>query len=359
MEIHQIVVGASPADAVTNDALAIQELLRRVGPSEIFARYVHEELVGEVHRIEDYETLPSARTGDNLLIYHASIGEPWVVSFLLERPERLVLKYHNITPPEYFTSVDPAFAELLAGGRLELASLRDRTQLALADSAYNARELKEMGYADARVSPLVIDTNRLRALDADPEVEARLDARLEGPLLLFVGQLLPHKRPDLLLQAYHLLVTYLMPDVHLALVGPCPSARYRYAVESLIRQLSLDRTLLPGRVPAAELAAYFRRATAFVTLSEHEGVCVPLLEAMAFGVPVVARDYAAVSETLDGAGLLLPADADAMLVAEALARAIADDELRRALVAAGTQRLTAFDPDVARATLLRHLADVT
>jgi glycosyltransferase involved in cell wall biosynthesis len=358
MEIHQIVVGASPADAVTNDALAIRELLRQVGPSEIFARYVHDELAGEVHRLEEYEALPSARTGDNLLIYHASIGEPAVVSFLLGRGERLVLKYHNITPPGYFLHVDPAFADLLAGGRLELAALCGRTLLALADSAYNARELEDLGYADVRVSPLVVETSRLRDLEADAGVAERLDQRLEGPLLLFVGQLLPHKRPDLLLQAYHLLVTYLMPEVHLALVGPCPSERYRWALEGFIRQLNLDRALVPGRVPAAELATYFRRASAFVTLSEHEGVCVPLLEAMAFGLPVVAREFAAVPETLAGAGLLLPAEDDPMLVAEALARVLTDDGLRQALVAAGARRLADFDPDAARVTLLGHLADV-
>lgn len=358
MEIHQIVVGASPADAVTNDALAIQELLRQVGPSEVFARYVHDELAGEVHRLEEYEALPSARTGDNLLIYHASIGEPMVVSFLLERRERLVLKYHNITPPGYFLNIDPAFAELLAGGRMELAALQERVLVALADSVYNARELEHLGYQDVRVSPLVVDTSRLRDLETDAEAAKRLHERLDGPLLLFVGQLLPHKRPDLLLQAYHLLVTYLLPEVHLALVGPYPSDRYRWALEAFVRQLNLDRALLPGRVPAAELATYFRQASAFVTLSEHEGVCVPLLEAMAFGLPVVGRDFAAVPETLAGAGLLLPAEDDPMLAAEALARVLTDEDLRQALVAAGAQRLADFDPDAARATLLSHLADV-
>jgi glycosyltransferase involved in cell wall biosynthesis len=310
-----------------------------------------------VHDLEDYEALPSARTGDNLLIYHASIGEPFVVSFLLQRPERLVLKYHNITPAAYFLHVDPAFAELLACGRLELVGLKERVQLALADSAYNARELEDLGYRDVRVSPLVVETARLRNLEAN-SIAARLEERLSGPLLLFVGQLLPHKRPDLLLQAYHLLVTYMMPEVHLALVGPCPSERYLWALEAYIRQLNLNRILLPGRVSAAELAVYFRRASAFVTASEHEGVCVPLLEAMAFGLPVVARDFAAVPETLAGAGLLLPPEDDPMLVAEALARVLTDDGLCQALIAAGRNRLPDFDPDVARATLLTHLADV-
>ena len=282
-----------------------------------------------------------------------------MVSFLLERPERLVLKYHNITPPRYFLHVDPGFAELLAGGRVELAALRGRVLLALADSTYNARELEDLGYRDVRVSPLVVETERLSGLDDDPgDGAAPRPSSWAGRSCSSSGQLLPHKRPDLLLKAYHLLVTYLMPEVHLALIGPCPSDRYRWALEGFIRQLNLDRTLLPGRVPAAELATYFRRAAAFVTMSEHEGVCVPLLEAMAFGLPVVARNCAAVPETLGGAGLILPADDDPMLVAEALARVLTDDKLRGQLAAASRARLPHFDPDVARATLLAHLADV-
>ncbi|MGH9002791.1 MAG: glycosyltransferase, partial [Acidimicrobiia bacterium] len=251
---------------------------------------------------------------------------------------------------------DPAFAELLAAGRLELASLHDRVVLALADSGYNARELEDLGYPDVRVSPLLVDW-RLRETEPDPALEKELDERLDGPLLLFVGQLLPHKRPDLLLAAYHLLVTYLLPDVHLALVGPFPSDRYRWSLEAYVRQLNLDRALLPGRVPAAALAAYFRRSRAFVTMSEHEGVCVPLLEAMAFDRPVVARDFAAVPETLGGAGLLLPAEEDPVLVAEALARVLTDKELRQSLVAAGARRLAELDPHAARAVLLGHLTD--
>jgi glycosyltransferase involved in cell wall biosynthesis len=281
-----------------------------------------------------------------------------VLSFLLERRERLVLVYHNITPARYFATLDPRFAELLSGGRLELVALRDRVELALADSAYNAAELEAMGYPDVRLSRLVIDVDRLRRIEPNPAVVAHLEEHLHGPLVLFVGQLLPHKRPDLLLQAYHVLVTYHLPEAYLALVGPSPSDRYRSAVETFIRQLNLNRAMLPGRVPDADLAAFYRASTMFLTVSEHEGFCVPLLEAMAFEVPVVARDFGAVSETLGGSGLLLPMDDDPYLVAEAMAHLLTDEVMRKELAAAGTRRLADFDPDVARAAFLTHLADV-
>ena len=358
MEIHQIVVAASPGDAVTNSALGLRDLLRRIGPSEIFAHYVHDDLEGDVGRLHQYATRPGSATGRNLLIYHASIGEPAVLSFLLERRERLVLVYHNITPAEYFAELDPAFAGLLAGGRADLVALRERVALALAVSAYNAAELEALGYADVRLSPLIVDVARLRGLESDPATEAFLAEHLGGPLVLFVGQLLPHKRPDLLLQAYHVLVTYLVPDAYMALVGHCPLAGYGRILEAFRLQLNLHRAWVPGRVGDAGLATFFRAATVFVTLSEHEGVCVPALEAMAFGVPVVTRRYAAIPETLGGAGLLLPPGDDPVLVAEALAEVIGDESLRRGLTALGQQRCAEVDPEAARATFLAHLSAV-
>lgn len=358
MEIHQILVSASPGDAVTNAALEMRTLLRRVGPSEIFARYVHDHIAEDVRRLDEYALRPSAKRGQNLLVYHASIGEPVVLSFLLERRERLVLVYHNITPARYVATIDPVFAELLAGGRVELAALRDRVDLPLAVSAYNAAELVELGYRDVRVSPLVVNAESLRALEPNAQTTAHLAAHLRGPLILFVGQLLPHKRADLLLQAYHVLVTHIHPEAYLAMVGPSPNDNYRYVLESYVRELNLTQAWLPGRVTPEELAAFFRASSLFVTLSEHEGVCVPLLEAMAFDLPVLARDFAAIPETLGEAGLLLPPEDDPFLIAEALARLLTDEVLREELVVAGGKRLADFDPDAARAAFLAHLADV-
>ena len=354
MEIHQIVVAASPGDAVTNTAFGFQALLQKVGPSGVFARYIDPRLEGRVFPLSVYEACASP---DDLLIYHMSIGEPEVVQFLLGRRERLVLVYHNITPPEYFATLDQAFAGLLACGRSELALLRDRTEMALAVSAYNAQELEQLGYADVRLSPLPIDIATLHAVQPDPGATAELDA-LDGPVILFVGQLLPHKRPDLLLQAYHVLSTYLMPEAHLVLLGPARLERYGRALTAFATEMNLHRARIPGWLSVEQLAAHYRRADVFVTMSEHEGVCVPLLEAMSFDVPVVARAYGAIPETMGDAGLLLPADASASLVAEALAEVITHATLGGELVRRGRRRVQQFDTDAAHAVFLGHLASV-
>jgi L-malate glycosyltransferase len=344
--IHQILVAASPADAITNAALEYRDILRRVGPSEVFARHIAPSSADEVLPLSEF----GADESHGVLVYHASIGEPTVSAFLLSRREPIVLVYHNITPAKYFEGLDDTFAELLLLGRHEIQSIRHRVALAVADSRFNASELEEFGYEDVRVIPPVVDPTRLIRTPSDAATVEYLDQTFSEPPLLFVGQLLPHKRPDLLVEAMHIATTYFGLRATLLLVGQNRFARYADAISAQLRELNLASVHVLGPVDDARLAAIFRRAAAFVTMSEHEGFCVPLLEAMAFDVPIVARACAAVPETVGDAGLLIPRSAGPELMAEAIARVIDDSALRGELVARGRRRLaelTAVDASFA------------
>lgn len=356
MEIHQLLVSASSGDAITNAAFELRDLLRRVGPSEIYACYYDDRLADEVQRLSSYARRP--RSAANLLVFHASIGEPWMLSFLMERTEPVVLVYHNIAPAAAFARYDPAFAGLLEAGRRDLVALRDRVCLALADSPYNARELQELGYGDVRVTPLIADPRRLLAVEPDPLGTHHLQTQVHGPVILFVGQLLPHKRPDLLVQAYHALVNYMVPDANLILAGPGRLPPYRDALQQFVQELYLPRAWITGAVSLEQLVAFYRRADVFVTASEHEGFCLPVIEAMAFGMPVVARARAALPETIADAGVLLPGDAGPLLLAEAVATVLEGGPVRARLVEAGHRRVRDFDADRARAAVLEQLLDV-
>lgn len=358
MRIHQVLATAAPEDATTNSCLELRELLRRVGPSDLFARNIHSALSDQVFSLEEYKRRFPRGSRDDLLLLHLSIGEPDLFSFILDRPERVILVYRNISPAAPYLQFDPVFASLLEDGRQELAVLRDRVVLALADSEYNAAELVALGYPDVRVARLIFDPRARQTMVPDTTASRRL-AGLGGPTLLFVGQLLPHKRPDLLLKAFHVLTTYLVPDARLLLVGHSRQVpAYRKALERYRAELNLTWALIEGSKTDAEFVAYCRRADVFVTASEHEGFCVPLLEAMAFQVPIVARAFAAIPETLGDAGLLLPPEEDPVLIAEALAEVIRNAALRRELVERGIHRLEAFDPDNARAAILDHILSV-
>lgn len=355
MAIHQVLVSASRGDAVTGFALEIRALLRPLVGSEIFARHIDIGLSAEVYALNRYER--EVPPGD-VLIYHASIGDPDVSAFLQGRRERLVVVYHNISPAESFAPYEPEFAARLEAGRQELVRLRDRAELTLAVSEFNAADLAAIGFTNVKVSPLIIDPSSLRGEPADDDARRHLDAHVRGPLALYVGQLLPHKRPELLVEALHAVVTYLIPEAHLVLLGPKRLPEFAAAVQRQIVELGLGTAWITGAVTRAELRAYYERADVFVTASDHEGFCVPLIEAMSFDVPVLARGTSAIPETLGGAGLVLDPKDGPLVMGEAWATIVTDAGVRRRLVDGGRRRLAEFDPDAARRQLLENLGEV-
>ncbi|HET6810452.1 MAG TPA: glycosyltransferase [Acidimicrobiales bacterium] len=357
--IDQLVVSAVPGDAITTAALELQPLLAQMGPSGLYARYIHPDME---HRFEFPEARaaldPTGRDRD-VIVYHASIGEPTLRDVLLRGPERLVVNYHNVSPAEVFRPFDAEFAGRLEAGREEVAVLAGRAVLALANSAYSAAELTAVGYKRVRVAPLLPDWQRLLSASVPTEVQHRVDTFAEGPVVLFVGQLLPHKRPDFLVQTAHVLTTYLRGDARLVLVGAARLPRYEQTVRTTVAELNLDRYVeLTGAVTDAELAAWYRRADVFFSASEHEGLGIPLIEAMAFDVPVVARDRAAVPETVGDAALLLPGSGSCLLAAEAINRVLADRTLRTGMIERGRARLADFDPARSRATFRDQLTEL-
>lgn len=358
MRIDQVLVSAAPGDAVTNLAMTLRQLFPAKIRSDIFALYFDQQLARDVRPLKEYAKRPGARSARDLLIFHLSIGEPDLAAFLRQRSERMAVIYHNISPAEPFRPYDPGFADLLDEGRRELVELHARTAAAFTVSAFNAEELRDAGYRDITVLPLVVDPESLGPVPAETPVPVHPDrpgpgrpaAEECGPLIISVGQVLPHKRPDFLLEAFHILSTYLVKDARLAVIGPDRLPAYRAALQTQIDELQLERARLTGAVPRAELAEFFRTASVFATASEHEGFCVPLLEAMSFDLPILARRFAAIPETAGPAGLLLDQADGPEVAAEALATLLGDHDLRRQLVTRGRARLRDFDPNRAKAS---------
>jgi glycosyltransferase involved in cell wall biosynthesis len=290
-----------------------------------------------------------------VVLFHLSIGEPELAQFLAERAEPLVVVYHNISPADPFRPYDPTFADLLDDGRRQLAALARRAVAAMTYTEFNAGELRSAGYRSLIVLPIVVDVSGLRSAAPDPGALPRVTGGSPGPVVLSVGQLLPHKRPDFVVEAFHILSTYLVPDVLLLLVGPTRLPAYCDAVQTQIDELHLGRAVITGGVSRPELAAFFGAADLFVTASEHEGFCVPLLEAMAFDLPIIARRFGAVPETSGSAGLLLEATDGPAVAAEAMAAVLGDRGLRAAMADSGRERLADFDIEPAKQAWLDAL----
>jgi glycosyltransferase involved in cell wall biosynthesis len=253
------------------------------------------------------------------------------------------VNYHNITPADLLEAWIPAVGEEVRWGRAQLRDLAPITEFAIADSMFNERELQAAGYRSTTTVPLLLDLDGF-AGSPDPTLAARLAGQRSGggTELLFVGKVSPHKGQHDLVKALAAYRRFYDPRARLRLVGGAISDEYRAAVERFADELGLiDAVEIAGSVTHEELIAYYAAADVFVCLSNHEGFCVPLLEAMYHRVPIVAYTNTAVPETVATAGLVLP-DKQPARVAAAIHRVVTDQNLRDALARAASERVASF-----------------
>jgi len=257
-------------------------------------------------------------------------------------PHGRVLQYHNVTPAAFFAPYDPALFRLAALGRHELSTLVGSVDLALGDSEYNRQELESLGFTRTGVFPIAVNTSRITARVARPALDAILDDGLVN--FLFVGRVAPNKKIEdhiRLAECYKRSVDAYYRFIFVGRYDVVP--RYYSMIRALMTQYRMleDRFIFTGPVSDEELAVYYRHAAVYISMSEHEGFCVPLLEAMAADVPILAYSAGAVPDTLGGAGLQF-APKDLEYAAELLGSLAFDDALRRDLIAGQRRRLLDF-----------------
>ncbi len=338
--VHQFISSLSPHDALGAHTLAVRDLLRDLGyASEIYVK----EARGALRRTSrPYRTFEGGDRDPTVLVYQASTGSA-VASFLAERDEPLVVNYHNITPSRFFAPWEPHIGVELDVGRRQVRDLAGRAALGIAVSEFNRGELETMGYRDTVVAPVLVDFTV-----GDGSHRASTPRERSGADLLFVGRFSPNKAQHDLVKAFAVYRRLYDPEARLHLVGTSSSWHYWQAVNAFVERLGLgDAVDMPGSVSDEALADYYRSADAFVCLSEHEGFCIPLLEAMQYDVPVVAYAAAAVPETLGDAGLVLP-EKGPLEIAAAVHRVVTDASLRRRLHRAAERRLAHFSIDSRR-----------
>ncbi len=353
MIINQWVPAAHKGDAVGDNARMMRRLFQGWGhESEIYALSIDEGLADEVRPWSD----AGARQGD-VTIFHFAIPSPMTRAFGT-LPGARVMLYHNVTPAHFFARYDAGICRMAAEGRRELATLAGRTDLALGVSDYNRQELVSLGFERTGVLPIVVDTARLTAAPPVPALELSLKDGLAN--ILFVGRIAPNKMIEDHIRLAEHYKRYVDIYYRFIFVGNYNAVPGYYAtIRALIAEYRMlpDRFWFTGPVPDRELAAYYRHAHAYVSLSEHEGFCVPLVEAMAMDVPVLAYSAAAVPETLGGAGLAF-APKDLEVAAEMLGALVYDEPLRRQVIAGQRRRLSAFHIDNLAPRLQSLLAEV-
>jgi len=276
-------------------------------------------------------------------MYQASTGSA-MADWLLEHHPAEIVNYHNVTPAQLMVRWEPRLADEVAEGRKQIAKLSVACRHAIAVSQYNEAELVGFGCRSTSSVPLLLDA---AAMDSAPDrVTAEwLERTKEGGGIdvVFVGRIVPNKAQHDLIKALAAYRAGYDPAARLHLLGGTSAPNYMRALRRFVAALELwDAVDLAGSVSDSERAAYYRGADVFVCLSEHEGVGVPLLEAMRYGVPVIAFRSSAIPETVGDAGILLDSK-EPTLVAAAIHRVVSDGALRDRLVTAGRARLAEFD----------------
>jgi glycosyltransferase involved in cell wall biosynthesis len=339
--VHQLVASFAPRDATGNHTLQVQQVLRGMGyESEIFVDQVR----GEVRRLSrPYREHP----GGGWILCQLSTGSP-VGDWLTTRPEPKIVNYHNITPARFFAPWEPHVGVELEAGRRQLRALAPLTSLAVADSRYNEDELVAVGYGRSTLVPILLDATGFEGAADGAELTRLRERAAGGAGWLFTGRLAPNKCQHDLLKAFAVYRQVYDPRARLRLVGGSSSATYAKALHRFAEALGVDHAVdFVGDAPDAVHAAHFRAADVYVSVSEHEGFGVPLVEAMHHGLPVVAYGAAAVPETLGGGGLCLDSKAPAT-VAAAVHRVLTDDDLRAGLAAGAAARRRDLDLEAGR-----------
>jgi glycosyltransferase involved in cell wall biosynthesis len=325
--VHQVLATLGYGDAIGHEVLGIQRALRGAGfASDIFVETADRRLE---HLTTDYRDMVTRIAPDDVLIHHFSIGSR-ASRTAYALPGRMVLVYHNITPPEYFLGVHKDLVKLCFRGRRELTAYPSRCDLALGDSEYNRAELEALGFGATGVLPVVPDFSHL---DLPPNTMTAAAFDDGWTNVLFVGRVIPNKKFEDVIGAFHVYRTRHNPRSRLLLVGSYSGfEKYFAMLQSLIARLGTPDVHFLGHVSNEELTALYDVADLFLCASEHEGFCVPLIESFHKRVPVLAFAATAGPATMDGGGVLYETK-DPFHVARLMAAILDDQAIDEAVVA--------------------------
>jgi glycosyltransferase involved in cell wall biosynthesis len=346
--IHQLLHTLNYGDAISGEALALQRVIRSQGvKSEIYCINTHPYYQGQTL---DYRTFDHAFLGE--VILHYSLGSPLNKLYRELTLATRTLIYHNITPSHWFEGVNPRIVKDIESGISELPELLKCSQKLLADSEFNASEIHKLGFK-CDVLPLTVDPSRWQ--QESNAGFAELVRKEKGINILHVGRLAPNKCIEDILKVFYFLHHHIDKNSRLWLVGiDIDTELYSFSLKRMVEEFGLTgRVEFCGGRSDDELKALYQNCSVYLAMSEHEGFCVPVIEAMHYGLPVVSYDAAALKETVGSGGVLLHKK-DPLKTAELINQICKNENLRSQLVAAGKQRALEFSFDKFEANVDRY-----
>lgn len=352
MEIHQILPSFTFGDAIGNYTLEIKSIIESRGyKSKIFAQDIHPKLAYIAKPLTKYHKYSST---ENIVIFHFAIGSD-VSQFVKMLPDKKILIYHNITPSHFFRGINDSLSQLVQRGRREIIEFNTVTSLALGDSEYNRKELEGLGFKNTGVLPIIIDFEKYACKPTQKILDEFNDGHSN---ILFVGRISPNKKQEDIIKMFYFFKKHIDPKARLFLVGSnVGMEKYHEQLINLIKELDLNDVITTGKVDFKDLIAYYKVADVFVSMSEHEGFCVPLLESMYFELPILAYNSTAIPYTLDGSGVLFNQKRHEE-VAEVCHTLISNRSVRNKIIDTQTKRLKMFEKPVIEKSLLEYIEQV-
>jgi L-malate glycosyltransferase len=336
MRIHQFVHTLSYGDAISTEVLSLQRALRECGhESEIYCLNVHPRYKSLGKFIADF-----SNDGVHEVILHYSLGSPLNELYRSLGSVTRTLIYHNITPAHWFAGVNPRVAQDIRQGLEELPQLCGVSDKLLADSTFNASEIQQLGF-ECRVLPLPVDEARWNT-----GVNQGIQSLLQGDPslhLLHVGRIAPNKRLEDILKIFYFLHHYVERQSKLWLVGiDIDTELYSYALKRLASELDITHAVFfTGGLADEEVRAFYTDSSAYICMSEHEGFCLPVLEAMKFELPVIAYHAGSLPETVGTGGIIVREKRHAEL-AEIVVEVHQNRSVRQQLIEAGKAQVARF-----------------
>lgn len=328
MAVIQFLPSFTLGDAIGNYTLYLHNIINSWGTeSRIMCQYFSSNTVG---RALYYKKYPQIKNDDDIIIYHFSIGAD-MTDYILELPQKKIMIYHNITPPEYFRDYSPFLYEEVKKGRKELLKLRGKFDLYLSDSDYNKQELDNAGFRNSHVLPLTIDWEELFN-DGSSMVYDRIfrDGKTN---ILFTGKVSPQKRIEDLIKVFYFYKKSINYNSRLIIMGQKEGlfSHYYLNILKMISSLGLDDIVFTGWIDQRQWTAIYKSAHIFLSLSAHEGFCAPVMEAMVAGVPVISVPDCALEGTLGYGGILIN-ERDYVATAFLIDKIIRDKPLREKII---------------------------
>ena len=352
MRIIQLLSNLSYGDAVSNDAIALNNLFKRCGyETGIYAASISERFLSGF--AEDVSELTVKK--DDVLMYHFCIGHQLNYSVGKYQCKR-VLVYHNVTPPKFFRGVSIEWENSCNEGIKGARFLADKVDYCLAASEFNKNDLIKMGYkCPIDVLPIIIPFSDYEK-EKDKTIVEKYKDRCKN--IIFVGRVAPNKKQEDIIEAFSYYKKYYDPSARLFLVGNYKGMeKYHHQLENYIDRLETEDIYFSGHIKFNEILAYYEVADLFLCMSEHEGFCVPLVEAMYFQVPVIAYDSSAVAETLGGSGVLLK-EKKPLETAAIMNRILSNNELKSKIIQEQNKRLEEFRPDLVEESAKQYIEKV-